>query len=442
MVDDWQEDMSQPNPFEEMALETTQGDVERELLADEQAERARASAEAKPVHDTTASKFLSIGLDLENQQHALLAKAKQLKRGQGLYEEGAMERRRATLCDRIETWRSIQTLYMPGMTQMRQINSTRTDAMPTEKDTEMPEAIPLWLPSSLPSGLRESGCVDGLVEKERRLQLAEADDALVSLRQQLRITTGVFNYKKTHVSGTGQKSNTCAWTLLSQLTAKTKLFADRYRAARKALGTLDPDRDWQRRLLPLRPEDIRGPTRQDDESEGRRELTWIWLAGRVAQVPVNDGDEFEIAEGMQVEWAKTHARANRWQEEVILLTEEMRRVVVYLDWKALWWRAQDGLRAYAHRQADLMHRLAKSFAALWYPVLTAEGITIEWPEYYMTYAQDHPPKVRTLRRTAPLKTAHEGEDSGSDGLDDEDDEDEGSGYSSPDGDDADVSPYK
>jgi len=75
-------------------------------------------------------------------------------------------------------------------------------------------------------------------------------------------------------------------------------------------------------------------------------------------VPVNDGDEFEIAEGtlidllflfsynslcspgMRVKWAKTHARANRWQEEVILLMEEMRHVVVYLDWKALWWRTQ------------------------------------------------------------------------------------------------------
>ena len=158
---------------------------------------------------------------------------------------------------------------------------------------------------------------------------------------------------------------------------------------------------------------------------------------------------------MRVEWAKTHARANRWREEVILLTEEMRRVVVYLDWKALWWETQgsrrddvradimDGLGSYAHRQADLMRRLAESFAALWYPVLTAEGITIEWPEYYVTYAQDHPPRVRTLCRKATSKTAREGEDSVSDRSDKEDeDEDEESGYSSPDGDDADVSPYK
>lgn len=172
--------------------------------------------------------------------------------------------------------------------------------MPTEQDTEMPESIPLWLPSSLPSGLRKTGCVDGLIEKERRLRLAEADDALVALRRQLRITTGVFNYKKTHVSGTGQKSNTRARTLLSQLTAKTKMFADHYRAARKALSILDPNGDWERRLLPLCPEDIRGPTRQDDESEGRRRLTWIWLVGQTAQVSVNPGDEFEIAEGMLI----------------------------------------------------------------------------------------------------------------------------------------------
>ena len=78
------------------------------------------------------------------------------------------------------------------------------------------------------------------------------------------------------------------------------MFADRYRAARKALSILDPNGDWERRLLPLRPEDIRGPTRQDDESEGRRRLTWIWLVGQTAQVSVNPGDEFEIAEGMLI----------------------------------------------------------------------------------------------------------------------------------------------
>ena len=227
----------------------------------------------------------------------MAAKVKQLRRGQGVYEEGAMEQRRATLFDRIETWRSVQTLYMPAITQLRQTNGTRTDAMPADQDSEKPELIQLWLPSSLPSGLCGSGCIPGLLDKECRLRLAEASDALAALRRQLRITTGVFNYKKTHVSGTGQKSNTRARTLLSQLTAKTRMFADRYRSARKALEVLDPDGDWRRRLFPLRPEDICGPTKLDDDvSEGRRELSWIWLVeGKSGSA--NEGDEFEIAEG-------------------------------------------------------------------------------------------------------------------------------------------------
>jgi hypothetical protein len=155
---------------------------------------------------------------------------------------------------------------------------------------------------------------------------------------------------------------------------------------------------------------------------------------------------------MRVEWAKSHARANRWREEVLLLTEEMRRVIAYLEWKALWWHTQgsrhdslraditDGLTAYAHRQGNLMHRLAESFAALWYPELTAESISIEWPDRYVTYAQAHPPKFRASRRKpVSSEAAPEREDSGSDGSDNEEDE---SGYSSLEGDDADVSPYK
>jgi hypothetical protein len=186
---------------------------------------------------------------------------------------------------------------MPAIVQLRQTNPTRTDALLADQDSEKPELTKLWLPSALPSGLRETGCIGGLLDKERRLRLAEADDALVALRRQLRITTGVFNYKKTHVSGTGQKANTRARTLLTQLTTKTKLFADRYRAARKALSTLDPAGDWLRRLLPLRGEDIRGPGRgEDEESEGRRQLSWIWQT--VRRTPLDPSDEFEIAEGM------------------------------------------------------------------------------------------------------------------------------------------------
>lgn len=229
-------------------------------------------------------------------RRVLKARAKNLKRGQGLHAAGVIEARRATLFDRIETWRSIQAMYMPGITQLRQTNATRTDALPDSQDIDKSESIPLWLPSSMPRVLWESGCLPGLIEKEQKLRHAEATDALSGLCRQLRIMNGVFNYKKTHVSGSGQRANTRARTLMSQITTKINLFVERYRAARLALTKLDPDGDWQVTLRVLNAEDVRGPARgQDDESEGRRELSWIWLTPKA--IPAEGGDEFEIAEG-------------------------------------------------------------------------------------------------------------------------------------------------
>lgn len=399
-------------------------------------------------------------------RRVLRVQAKNIKRGKGLYEEGVLESRRAALFDRIESWRSIQPLYMPGITQLRQTNGTRTDAMPDSNDSKQPENMPLWLPSSMPSALLQTGCVSGLVEKERKLRIAEADDALAALCRQLRIMTGVFDYKKTHVSGGGQRSNTRARTLMSQITDKTRLFAERYRAARLALTKLEPDGDWRVRLQPLRAEDIRGPGRGDDEeSEGRRELSWIWLTPGRAKSGTDGGDEFEVAEGtfasyqcpivsansmligLRVEWAKSHARAQRWSEETVLLVEEMRRVIAYLDWKATWWHAEadrrqgvrvdiaDGLKAYAYRQSDLMRNLAKSFAALWHPVLVAADIPTEWPPVYIDYAKAHPTVLRAPRHQKPKAPLQQ--ENGS--SDEESSDEESDGLS---GDDEDVSPYR
>ena len=35
--------------------------------------------------------------------------------------------------------------------------------------------------------------------------------------------------------------------------------------------------DWSSRLRPLLAEDIKGPHKEDDEAQGTRELSWIWL---------------------------------------------------------------------------------------------------------------------------------------------------------------------
>lgn len=78
-----------------------------------------------------------------------------------------------------------------------------------------------------------------------------------------------------------------------------------------------------------------------------------------------------------MEWAKSKARADRWKEEIMLLEEEMRRVIEYCQWRSEWWRCQcghrdglrapllEGLSAYAEEQASQEAAIANAFTRQW-----------------------------------------------------------------------------
>ena len=68
----------------------------------------------------------------------------------------------------------------------------------------------------------------------------------------------------------------------------------------------------------------------------------------------------------------------RWSEEAQLLQEEMRRVMLFCENRAVWWDhrsssrtnnlfldLQDGTRAYAAKQASVLRKRAKEFARMW-----------------------------------------------------------------------------
>ena len=159
---------------------------------------------------------------------------------------------------------------------------------------------------------------------------------------------------------------------------------------------------------------------------------------------------------MRVEWAKSHTRAQRWLEEVVLVIEEMRRVIQHLDWKASWWQSQgplrssvarpdiiSGLNAYAERQADLMINIAMSFASFWHPLLVSSQLPINWPSQYIEHARTHPTIRRAARHIKKFKSASkpalrgEGDDDSSGN-----ESDENSDNISDDDDDLDASPYQ
>lgn len=102
-------------------------------------------------------------------------------------------------------------------------------------------------------------------------------------------------------------------------------------------------------------------------------------------------------EGLRVEWAKSLARAERWEEEVLLLREEMRRTLVFLNYQGQWWRKQgslrtdcddvlsSGLRGYAEKQAMIRSRLANDFASMWLGGISDCKLSppVTWPAHYL-----------------------------------------------------------
>lgn len=98
---------------------------------------------------------------------------------------------------------------------------------------------------------------------------------------------------------------------------------------------------------------------------------------------------------LEREWCRARARAHRWQEECLLLNEEMRRVWAFFKWQASDWRqkarklenkpvislfdnsvlrqadvesqraVRNGKIAYAYRQASIRDRMIAHIVAKW-----------------------------------------------------------------------------
>ena len=111
---------------------------------------------------------------------------------------------------------------------------------------ETPESTNLFLPSSLPSSLRDNPTIEKIATKELQLRIAQADDLLADIRRLRRLITGLINFKKLNISGTGNKPNTQMRTLHNRMMNKVDRSANRYITVRNALLSLDPTGgDWK-----------------------------------------------------------------------------------------------------------------------------------------------------------------------------------------------------
>ncbi|KAK6996611.1 CxC2 domain-containing protein [Favolaschia claudopus] len=291
---------------------------------------------------------------------------------------------------KLRKFRRLQAVHMPGA-----VEQIAEDEEGRDCDAPAPQAedVRIYLPSGI-SDARRADCAPDLIEKERRLRVGQLGDWVAKLRRGLLSRRHLWDWREENV---GQRAGTRAATLAQRVQGSIDEAAKRYRASRAALFALGGDEaceEWPE----LRDEDLRVDEEREADAAARQKLSnvdrssresrksrrarrpvsekrvmsWIWTWGGAPEE-----EEEELREAVRIEWSRAKARRDRWVEEVQHLREEMRRVLRFLQWKALWWEERSsvqrevradilaGLRAYAARQAASCREISRRFKSAW-----------------------------------------------------------------------------
>ncbi|KAJ6468859.1 hypothetical protein C8R45DRAFT_1105497 [Mycena sanguinolenta] len=370
----WEDDpIKNPNPFDvkkkHASLQAVRGRIAEETKHAVEGDRAD-----NVRGDLHASEMLAMGMQLESQQRDLASDTAALKAHATDGQKTTVLERSNKLRRKIATWIKLQTEFQPDVARFRERDDlARAQAARMQPTAGVPvEALELWLPSKQ---ARTPGATAKATHARYEFDMREARayEALEEIRRLLLVRTHHYKHKDKNVSGVG--GHTRARHAIEVLDERIRREAGEYRAAWRALVSLGPklnETRWSLVLKELAPKDIRGMPRA---------MSWIWRTG-LSSLAASASTSEEAAvkatnESLRIEWGKAWARAHRWTEEVDLLEEEMRRILVFLEWRAGWWRElvdnqavdgvdmKEGFTAYALRQADIQDRMKARFTHDW-----------------------------------------------------------------------------
>ncbi|KAJ7906944.1 hypothetical protein B0H13DRAFT_2233541 [Mycena leptocephala] len=400
----WEADLENPNPFnvqdKHISLQAVWG-----WIATETKDAVEGDSADDVRGDLHVSEMIAMGMQLEEQQRELASDTAALKTHASDGQKTTILERGNKLRRKIASWIQTQTEFQPGVAILQEAaDQAQARVAKMQPTSGVPvEAIELWLPSKQ---ARTPGVAFKLSHGRHEFDMREAraHEVLEELRRLLLVRTHHYKFKDVHVHGVG--AQTRARTAIEVLDERIRRVAKEYQAARQALASLAPrlaETSWG-------PKDIRGMPRAffaDAEKKKKKkrarqgeaaesapppEMSWIWRTGMLSVVAAASTSEEAamkaMVENLRVEWAKTRARAHRWTEEVDLLEEEMRRILVFVEWKGQWWRqmkdgrsdvtedvaAREGFNAYAERQAVIQETLKARFEKDWQYV--AEWISL------------------------------------------------------------------
>ncbi|KAK7059400.1 hypothetical protein R3P38DRAFT_2495701, partial [Favolaschia claudopus] len=391
-INDWLQDETKRNPY---TLQKHNGPTEAHVRAELKREEERDAASGKvPLHGTSATAFLVGGLQIEDAQRRIIAEQAGLTIVSPDRDSKIQELRLALL-KKIGRFRELQAMYMPGAARAIAQEEARRDP---EAAAPRAEHAKLYMPHELSEAERGAGCVHGLSEMEAKLRVAQSSAALTVLRGRLHAKRHFITFRNDHL--TGQKKTTKAHSLIEQLGERVNASANKYRKGYEALIVLK-GKDFAPHFRELKNDDIRLDSDNGDTAllamlgsgrgaraprnapgQSKRLMSWIWTV-----FEGSGDDERDLHDSVRVEWSRAKARKARWEEEVKLLEEEMRRSLRYLEWQATWWESRQesrlevssdlkaALRAYALKQAWFHRRIRDFFKSQWdNPVIDEETV--------------------------------------------------------------------
>ncbi|KAF9487343.1 hypothetical protein BDN71DRAFT_1485341 [Pleurotus eryngii] len=297
MIWDFEAGKSMTNPYETtLTTESQSKDV-----------AAITQDEALTIHTTISpSVFIHQGLDLEDQQARLANDAKVLGASATKQQRSQFIEHRSHLQHWIIAWCQLQSLYMPGVSA-----------------SPLAESDNLFLPSTV---IATNPCNKKLAGYEWRLCYGPAFDCLAELQHHLLVLNTMYQSKDQLICG--QYHNTRSNSLIQGVQTHIKS------ALTSLSEPLCKGDEWESILCLLLDTDIRG-LREGEEASSSSEGP------------------------LRIEWCKAQARAQRWQEECILLWEEMHRVIEFHKWQAGVWKTRAdeascrGVHVYVLRQQHM-----------------------------------------------------------------------------------------
>ncbi|KAJ8518864.1 hypothetical protein ONZ45_g4098 [Pleurotus djamor] len=327
MILEWDVDSSKPNPYEIRVDHESENDVKKKLLAAE----CRDSALGRMNHDKTETSFLSMGLVVEESQRRLrLDNTSKLTSIQA----SQLHERRLVITKQIKAFRKAQQLKRSSFALPNARIPWNVSASTNVHDGRLPSISTSTPRVSVTAPELERTSIEYLSREIKQLKNTAMHD-----QRWYRL------WEKARFQATYEFYTTRMFVL-------PPVFS---------IDHIQPPRNMREASTRL--------------GEGYREVPWIW---RVAGSLIAE-DTGAMNAGLRVEWAKSRARALRWQEEVLLVKEEMRRVRLSLQHEADEWRKRQassptittdpdlsqGLSAYAHRQILVRETLRNAFTSMW-----------------------------------------------------------------------------